>query len=108
VEATRALALTSIKLHHSCIELASASESYISCQHHSNSQEMFALRRTLTPSTISRQITRNFSNSAARMGVTKTIIRKGDGASPQKGDKVTIEYTGWIKDTTKPDNKGSQ
>jgi FK506-binding protein 1 len=42
------------------------------------------------------------------MGVTKTIIRKGDGASPQKGDKVTIEYTGWIKDTTKPDNKGSQ
>ncbi|KIN00498.1 hypothetical protein OIDMADRAFT_55085 [Oidiodendron maius Zn] len=42
------------------------------------------------------------------MGVTKTISKEGSGASPVKGNKVTIEYTGYLKDTTKPDNKGKQ
>lgn len=42
------------------------------------------------------------------MGVTKNISKEGSGASPVKGDKVTIEYTGYLKDTTKPDNKGKQ
>ncbi|TVY38565.1 FK506-binding protein 1B [Lachnellula subtilissima] len=42
------------------------------------------------------------------MGVTKTVLSEGSGAAPKVGDTVTIEYTGFIKDTSKPDNKGSQ
>ncbi|EWG45537.1 FK506-binding protein 1 [Fusarium verticillioides 7600] len=42
------------------------------------------------------------------MGVQKTIISEGSGPSPQVGQKVTIQYTGWIKDESKPDNKGDQ
>ncbi|CZS88795.1 related to peptidylprolyl isomerase (FK506-binding protein homolog) [Rhynchosporium agropyri] len=42
------------------------------------------------------------------MGVTKTITKEGDGAIPQKGDRVTIEYTGYLKDTSKPDKKGAK
>ncbi|KAJ4012751.1 FK506 binding protein proline rotamase rapamycin-binding protein [Fusarium irregulare] len=30
------------------------------------------------------------------MGVTKTIITEGSGPSPAKGQKVTMEYTGWL------------
>ncbi|RDW80639.1 peptidylprolyl isomerase-2 [Coleophoma crateriformis] len=51
---------------------------------------------------------RQFSSTAAAMGVTKTILKEGDGAIPKVGDKVTIEYTGFLKDTSKPDNKGAQ
>ncbi|KAF5722785.1 peptidylprolyl isomerase [Fusarium mundagurra] len=51
---------------------------------------------------------RNFSFTQAIMGVQKTIISEGSGASPQVGQKVTIQYTGWIKDESKPDNKGDQ
>jgi len=42
------------------------------------------------------------------MGVTKTIIKEGNGAIPKAGDKVTIEYTGFLKDTSKPENKGDK
>ena len=42
------------------------------------------------------------------MGVTKKTISEGTGATPQSGQKVTIEYTGWLKDTSKPDNKGAK
>ncbi|TVY30200.1 FK506-binding protein 1B, partial [Lachnellula hyalina] len=42
------------------------------------------------------------------MGVSKTVLSEGSGAAPKVGDTVTIEYTGFIKDTSKPDNKGSQ
>ncbi|CAK7198183.1 FK506-binding protein 1B [Sporothrix eucalyptigena] len=42
------------------------------------------------------------------MGVTKTTHQEGSGATPNKGDRVTIEYTGYLKDTSKPDNKGNQ
>lgn len=42
------------------------------------------------------------------MGVTKTTIVDGTGATPKAGDKVTIVYTGWLKDTSKPDNKGDK
>ncbi|RYC58104.1 hypothetical protein CHU98_g8110 [Xylaria longipes] len=40
------------------------------------------------------------------MGVTKTVLQEGDGPQPTPGQTVTIEYTGWLKDTSKPDNKG--
>ncbi|KAL1879729.1 FK506-binding protein 1B [Diaporthe australafricana] len=40
------------------------------------------------------------------MGVTVEHTRVGDGAQPTAGQTVTIEYTGWVKDTSKPENKG--
>lgn len=42
------------------------------------------------------------------MGVNIIPITPGHGAIPTKGQTVTIEYTGWVKDTSKPDNKGEQ
>jgi len=42
------------------------------------------------------------------MGVSKTVLREGKGDFPKVGDKVTIEYTGYLKDTTKADNKGTK
>jgi len=42
------------------------------------------------------------------MGVVKTVSVEGTGKRPQKGQKVTIEYTGWIKDRSQPGNKGEQ
>lgn len=43
-----------------------------------------------------------------KMGVTKTTHQEGTGAQAQSGQTVTIEYTGFLKDTSKPDNKGTQ
>ena len=40
------------------------------------------------------------------MGFQKTILSEGNGPSPQKGDKVTMEYTGWLKTST--GDKGKQ
>ena len=43
------------------------------------------------------------------MGVVKEMIMEGNGADkPHKGDNVTIEYTGWLLDRSKPDSKGTQ
>jgi FK506-binding protein 1 len=42
------------------------------------------------------------------MGVTKTVLEAGTGAQPKVGDTVVIEYTGYLKDTTKPNNKGAK
>lgn len=42
------------------------------------------------------------------MAVTKTVLKEGSGAIPKVGDTVTIEYTGYLKDTSKPDNKGAK
>ncbi|RYN40731.1 hypothetical protein AA0113_g3715 [Alternaria arborescens] len=40
------------------------------------------------------------------MGVQKTILSEGNGPSPQEGDTVTMEYTGWLKTST--GEKGKQ
>ncbi|KAH6659571.1 peptidyl-prolyl cis-trans isomerase fkr-3 [Truncatella angustata] len=42
------------------------------------------------------------------MGVNKTVLQEGAGAQPSPGDTVTIEYTGWLKDTSKPNQKGNK
>ena len=42
------------------------------------------------------------------MGVTKTTISEGSGPSPTAGQKVGILYKGFLKDTSKPDNKGTK
>ena len=76
---------------------------------------MFSLRTSATKlarSTLSSHSTthstRHFSHTLKAMGVTKTVLQEGNGAIPNVGDKVTIEYTGYLKDTSKPDNKGAQ
>ena len=39
------------------------------------------------------------------MGVDKKILKAGNGTDkPQKGDEVTIEYTGNLYDESKADN----
>ena len=39
------------------------------------------------------------------MGVEKTIIKPGNGVDrPKKGDEVSMEYTGYLYDPSKPDN----
>jgi FK506-binding protein 1 len=57
---------------------------------------------------LSTSTTRNFSRTAAIMGVTKTVLKEGNGPIPQKGQTVTIEYTGYLKDTSKPESKGEK
>lgn len=43
------------------------------------------------------------------MGVTKKVLSQGNGTTkPNAGDNVKMVYTGWLEDTTKPDNKGKQ
>lgn len=39
------------------------------------------------------------------MGVTKTVLRPGNGQdAPKKGDHVSIHYTGCLYDESKADN----
>lgn len=49
-----------------------------------------------------------FTTTARKMGVTKTVLVEGNGPSPQKGDTVTMLYTGWLKEAGKKDGKGKQ
>lgn len=42
------------------------------------------------------------------MGVTKTTITEGTGAQPQVGQWIRMEYTGWLKDASAPDQKGKK
>ncbi|KAF0643897.1 hypothetical protein NXS19_013500 [Fusarium pseudograminearum] len=49
---------------------------------------------------------RSFSFTQATMGVEKTIIKEGNGPSPQNGQKVSMEYTGWLQNAD--GTKGSQ
>ncbi|KAK1241233.1 hypothetical protein MKX08_001207 [Trichoderma sp. CBMAI-0020] len=42
------------------------------------------------------------------MGVTVTTLEEGSGPNPQVGQTVIMGYTGWLKDTSQPENKGKQ
>ncbi|KAG7288084.1 FK506-binding protein 1B [Staphylotrichum longicolle] len=42
------------------------------------------------------------------MGVTRITHVAGSGSQPSRGQKVTIAYTGWLKDTSQPGNKGQE
>jgi FKBP-type peptidyl-prolyl cis-trans isomerase FkpA len=35
-------------------------------------------------------------------------LTPGGGTSPHAGDRITVNYTGWLYDPSKPDNKGKQ
>ena len=39
---------------------------------------------------------------------SQTDLRVGTGADATAGRRITVNYTGWLYDPTKPDNKGSQ
>ncbi|KAK4085070.1 uncharacterized protein Triagg1_60 [Trichoderma aggressivum f. europaeum] len=39
---------------------------------------------------------------------TKTILEEGSGDQPKARDTVIMGYTGWLKDTSQPDNKGKK
>jgi FKBP-type peptidyl-prolyl cis-trans isomerase len=40
--------------------------------------------------------------------VTTTDLRLGSGTAAASGQTITVNYTGWLYDSTKPDNKGVQ
>ncbi|KAK4130030.1 peptidyl-prolyl cis-trans isomerase fkr-3 [Trichocladium antarcticum] len=42
------------------------------------------------------------------MAVTRTTRVPGTGQQPARGQTVTMTYTGWLKDTSQPGNKGQQ
>ena len=43
------------------------------------------------------------------MGVEKEIITEGNGVDyPKKGDKVAMQYTGWLHDPSQDETKGNQ
>ncbi|KAH7031205.1 peptidyl-prolyl cis-trans isomerase fkr-3 [Microdochium trichocladiopsis] len=42
------------------------------------------------------------------MGVQKTVLQEGSGDQPKQRQIVTIEYTGWLKDPSAPNQKGKQ
>ncbi|PNP46903.1 hypothetical protein TGAMA5MH_01856 [Trichoderma gamsii] len=42
------------------------------------------------------------------MGVTVTTLEEGSGPYPLKGQTVVMGYTGWLKDTSQPENKGKK
>jgi FK506-binding protein 1 len=68
-----------------------------------------SLTRITHPSTPLFHTTKSLFHTTARtMGVQKTILVEGNGPSPQKGDTVTMLYTGWLKEAGKKDSKGKQ
>jgi peptidylprolyl isomerase/FK506-binding protein 1 len=43
-------------------------------------------------------------------GWTKTVLKEGNGSDkPKTGDKVAIDYTGWLRDPSNSDHeKGTE
>ncbi|KAK0112812.1 FK506 binding protein proline rotamase rapamycin-binding protein [Cadophora gregata] len=74
----------------------------------SSASRLLRFARPSLPTTTTTSSIRSFSRTSAAMGVTKTVLKEGDGAIPKVGDRVTIEYTGYLKDTSKPENKGDK
>lgn len=52
--------------------------------------------------------TDHLSTYNVNMGVNVTTREAGTGATPTPGQTVTIEYTGYLKDTSQPENKGAK
>lgn len=46
--------------------------------------------------------------STTIMGVEKILLQEGTGAIPRKGQTVTIEYTGYLRDVNAENEKGEQ
>ena len=39
---------------------------------------------------------------------THTDLAQGSGATARRGARLTVHYTGWLYDASRPDNKGKQ
>merc|ERR1711964_418849 len=64
---------------------------------------------TSLPQTLRPIYSRQFTSTAITMGVQKTVISPGNGTDrPQKGDNITMEYTGCLHDANAPEGKGKQ
>src|SRR5262245_14864954 len=48
------------------------------------------------------------TSASSTPGYSQTDIRPGGGSDAASGNVVTVEYTGWLWDPTKPDQKGLQ
>ena len=54
---------------------------------------------------ISQEDSMDLSNATTTdSGLKYIVIKEGDGASPQKGENVTVHYTGTLEDSTKFDS----
>ena len=60
---------------------------------------------TTTPTTEATTIATDLSNAVTTAsGLQYIVIKEGDGATPQKGNNVTVHYTGTLEDGTKFDS----
>jgi FK506-binding protein 1 len=73
-----------------------------------NLHHTLTLTPRITTTTTLHPINRFFTTTSSNMGVQKTVLVEGSGPSPQKGDTVTMLYTGWLKEAGKKDGKGKQ
>jgi len=64
--------------------------------------------RSLIQTTFVNELPKHCYRHTLAMGVTRTTTTHGTGPQPVRGQTVTIAYTGWIKDTSKPGNKGQE
>ena len=82
-----------------------------------NNTQQQAIAEQLQPSTTSSQLIAQNTNSQEEnnsmdmseatttpSGLKYIVIQEGDGASPQKGQNVTVHYTGTLEDGTKFDS----
>lgn len=51
------------------------------------------------------QGTSDMKQHATESGLVYEIIKEGTGASPKKGQQVTVHYTGWLEEDGKPGKK---
>jgi hypothetical protein len=52
---------------------------------------------------------RHFSVQNIKMGVTKELLKEGNGTDrPQKGDNILMEYTGWLSDPASSNGRGKE
>ncbi|KAL7924450.1 peptidyl-prolyl cis-trans isomerase [Trichoderma austrokoningii] len=42
------------------------------------------------------------------MGYTRTVLEEGSGPNPVFNQTAVMHYTGWLKDTSQPENKGKK
>lgn len=51
------------------------------------------------------QGTHKMTRTKTKSGLEYTIVQAGNGTSPQKGNMVTVHYTGWLDKNGEPDSK---
>ena len=57
------------------------------------------------PKTMEQEGNAKMTRQKTDSGLAYEIIQEGSGASPQKGQQVTVHYTGWLDENGKPGAK---